>query len=606
MSSKRLAMIAALFLIASMILTACGGDTATNTPVVAPTDTTAAVAPTDTAAPAATDTTAPVATDTVAPAATNTIAAAADTPTVAASVMVTAAASTTDKLYSAADCAYGGIIKSIEAVDASTVKFTLCKPDPSFPSKAAFATTEIHEEAYLQKTGGTGPDLLQKPIGSGPYMVQEWVQGDHITFVPNPNYWGEAPQIKTLILKWNKDATARLTSLKAGEADGIDNVDPTDIESVKADSTLRLVPRDPLNTLYLGMNNTMKPFDDEKVRQAVAMAIDKQTIISKFYPAGSLVADYFTPCSILGGCEGDPWYKYDPAAAKAAIDAISPGGLNVTLSYRSVVRGYLPAPDKAAEEIQAQLKAADINATLDVQESGTLLTNASEGKFQIFLLGWGADYPDQTDFVDYHFGVGASDSFGTKFKDLTDAISAAGQIADPAARKPLYATVNNLIKQHVPMVPIAHGANALVYSANVPNGFSSPIGNETFANMSVTGKDTMVFIQNAEPESFYCNDETDGEAIRACIQVFDSLLAYKPGGVDVVPGLAESFDATPDATSFTFHLRKNAKFSDGNPVTAADVVTSYAVQWDAANPLHKGNSGNFDYWGGLFGAFLNK
>jgi len=69
--------------------------------------------------------------------------------------------------------------------------------------------------------------------------------------------------------------------------------------------------------------------------------------------------------------------------------------------------------------------------------------------------------------------------------------------------------------------------------------------------------------------------------------------------------LAEKCDASTDGLTWTCSLRKGLKFSDGSALTANDVVETYAVQWDASDLLHVGNSGNFDYWPGLFGAFLN-
>jgi ABC-type transport system substrate-binding protein len=505
---------------------------------------------------------------------------------------------------SAPDCNWGGTLKSIEAVDELTVKFTMCIPDPAFPSKVAFSSLGIESAKHLQDTGGKP---LEDALGTGPYMVKEWVRGDHLTLVPNPNYWGDKPKTTTIIFKWNSEAAARLTSLKSGEVDGLDNPDPNDFKAIQADSSLKLYPREALNVMYLGINNAKPPFDNEMVRQAIAMGIDRQTIVDKYYPQGSSVADYFTPCAIPGGCEGDPWYKYDPKAAKDLLTKAGfPNGFKTTLSYRDVVRGYLPTPGKVAEEIQAQLKKnLGIDATIDVQESGTFLDNASKGNLELHLLGWGADYPDQTDFLDYHFGKGASDQFGKKFDDLTAILSQAGSLADQAARNKLYAQANALVKQHVPMVPVAHGGSAVVFKATVEGAYAAPLTDEQFRLMSIPGQDQIVWSQNAEPLSLYCADETDGETLRACEQIFNSLLAYKPGGTEVEPALAEKCDPNTDLTVWTCTLRKGVKFSDGSPLTANDVVATYAVQWDAADPLHVGNTGNFDYWSAFFGGFLN-
>jgi len=155
------------------------------------------------------------------------------------------------------------------------------------------------------------------------------------------------------------------------------------------------------------------------------------------------------------------------------------------------------------------------------------------------------------------------------------------------------------------MVPVAHGGSAAVFNANVTGAYASVIGGEHFKEMSISGKDTIVWVQNAEPLSLYCGDETDGETLRACEQVFDSLLSYKAGGTTVEPGLADLPTPNADLTEWTVKLHPGVKFSDGTALTAKDVVLSYAVQWDAAHKLHVGNTGNFDYWSGLFGGFLN-
>ena len=347
------------------------------------------------------------------------------------------------------------------------------------------------------------------------------------------------------------------------------------------------------------------PLSYEAVRQAIATGIDKQAIVDKFYPTGSSVADYFTPCAIPGGCEGDPWYKYDPVAAKKMLaDAGYPNGFNIKLAYRDVVRGYLPQVSKVAEEIQSQLKKLGINATIDVQESGTFLDNASKGKLEIFLLGWGADYPDMTNFVDSHFGTGANDSFGKKFEDITSALAKAASLADQAARNKLYAEGNTAIKKHVPMIPVAHGGSATVFGADVTGAHASPLGNESFKVMAAPGKDIFVWVQNAEPLSLYCADETDGESLRACEQIFDPLLSYKIGGTEVEANIADLPTPNADLTEWTVKLHSGVKFSDGTALTAKDVVATFAAQWDKANKLHAGNTGNFDYWTYLFTDFM--
>jgi len=515
----------------------------------------------------------------------------------------------------APDCEYGGEFKSIEAVDELTVKITLCVPDPAFPSKIAFTSFAIQPSEYLEASGGNG-DLLEKPVGTGPYIVDSWVRGDQLVLKKNPNYWGENVGAETLVFKWSTESAQRLLELQSGTVDGIDNVGPDDFATVEGDSNLALFNRPALNIMYIGFNNNPKidgfdnaanPLANEKVRQAIAMGIDRQRIVENFYPAGSEVASHFTPCSIPNGCVGDEWYAFDTTAAKALLtEAGYPDGFETVLNYRDVVRGYLPDPNVVAQDLQAQLK-ENLNITLNIEvmESGAFLAAADAGQLQgLHMLGWGADYPDQTNFLGYHFGAGASQQFGDKFDDITEALTQGAQLASDSEREPFYTAANNAIRTHVPMIPVAHGGSALAFKASVEGAFASPLGNEEFSVMS-NGTDTFVWMQNAEPISLYCADETDGESLRACEQVTQSLLAYETGGTAVEPSLAESYEVSADLTEWTFKLRPGVVFHDGSTFDANDVVTSLGIQWDAANPLHTGNTGAFSYWSGLFGSFLN-
>jgi peptide/nickel transport system substrate-binding protein len=522
----------------------------------------------------------------------------------AAPVQPTAAPAFTGLKLAAPDCSYGGEFKSIEAVDATTVKFTLCAPDIAFPAKVAFASNEILPKALLDSTQGDAAKISDNPIGTGPYVVKEWVRGDHMTLEANPNYWGTPPTLKTLILKWSKEPAQRLLELQSGNADGIDNPGLNDYATISSDPNLKLYPRLVNNVMYFAMNNTFKPFDKEEVRQAFAMAIDKQRIVKNFFPEGSAVAEQFVPPTLKPGyTDGFTWYPYDTAKAKQMLtDAGFDFNQTITFSYRNVSRSYVPQPDKVAQDFQAQMAALGIKVKLDVEESGTLLDNVKAGKLQMFLLGWGEDYPDPTDWYDYHFSADHKD-FGNPYPDLVAAIKTGATTVDPAARQKAYDEVNALVKQHVPVIPISHSASAVGFKATVGNVIIGPY-NENFQNMT-TDSSQLVFIQNAEPISMYCSDQEDGETIRACMQVFNSLLAYDVGKAAVVNGLSDKYEANTDLTEWTFHLRNGVKFSDGSPVTANDVVASYTAQWDMKDPNHKGSTGTFQYFSGLFGGFLN-
>jgi peptide/nickel transport system substrate-binding protein len=497
---------------------------------------------------------------------------------------------------------YIGAVQSVVATDDSTVTFTLCRPDPAFLSKIAFSPFAIYPSEWLESASGTS-DLLEKPIGTGAYVVSEWNRGESITFTTNPNYWGEPAEAETLVFRWSAESAARLLELQSGTVDGIDNVGPEDFDTVRGDANLALVERPALNVFYVGMTNTFAPFDNQGVRQAIAMGIDRQRIVDNFYPAGSEVASHFTPCAIPNGCTGDAWYDFDVDAAKAALaEAGFPDGFSTKLYYRDVVRGYLPNVNTVAQDIQAQLlENLNIDAEIVVMESGAFIDASGTGQLDgLYLLGWGADYPHITNFLDYHFGA-ANPQFGNQSDTYTNLLVEGAQIGIPADAESIYVEANNAIREFVPMVPIAHGGSATAYRADVTNPQASPLTNEYFPVSDPGGRDVFVWMQNAEPISMFCADESDGESLRACEQVTEALYAYVVNGTDTEPALAESCTPNDDLTVWTCVLRAGVTFSDGTTLDAADVVATFNMGLNIDSPTHAGNTGTFFYYDYLWG-----
>ena len=180
---------------------------------------------------------------------------------------------------------------------------------------------------------------------------------------------------------WSSAGVPRLPnacwSWQSGNVSGIDNPGSDDFAVIEGNSTLALYPRPGTNVFYVGMNNTFPPFDNEKVRQAFAMAIDRQRIVDNFYPAGSILATQFIPPSIFGYSEGQDWYEYNPEMAKQILTEEgvydANGVFKTTIFYRDVVRSYLPEPGVVAQDIQAQLKEIGVEAEINVMESGAYI-----------------------------------------------------------------------------------------------------------------------------------------------------------------------------------------------------------------------------------------
>jgi peptide/nickel transport system substrate-binding protein len=498
------------------------------------------------------------------------------------------------------------IIQEIAALDVSTVRFSLCRPDPAFSSKAALPAFGLQPREWIEETSGTGP-LIEHPVGTGPYYLEGWDRGDAMVLRRFEDYWGELAVSERLILRWVEHGDARLLALQAGEVDFIADLPAEYFGDVERDPDLQFLVGPGLNIAYLGMINTFAPWNDVRVRRAVALAIDRQRLVESRFPPGAEVASHFTPCAVPNGCAGEGWDLFEPELARALLaEAGYPDGFQTVIYYRDVFRTSLPDPAGVAADIQAQLSDnLGIEVQLTPMESGAFLDTFRSGRFDgLYLMGWTADYPHATDFLPYHFGR-YSLRFGEPFPEIYEVLEEAATLSDRTAAS-LYARANSVIRGLVPMVPIAHASGrAFAAAADVEGARIPLLGPPPLWRMNPGGRDSLSYMAAFEPAGLYCMDEADTESLDACAMVTEGLLAYDEDGL-LQPRLASHWDVNADLTVWTFYLRSGVRFHDGSMLDANDVVRSWEAGVNAASPYHRGNSGDFSYVEYLFGLMNSK
>ena len=516
------------------------------------------------------------------------------------------------KAPDASHAPYTGNLMRIRAKDAATVVFELCAPDVAFLSKIASPAFGINDTGWLQThidPGASGAQAIVTEVnGTGPYRLESWNRGAEVSLARNEAYRGATAANERLIVRWQADPAQRLTDLQAGTVDGIDDVAPAGAATVADDVGLRLEARSGLNIAYMGFTNTFAPFDNEKVRRAIAMGIDRQRIVDTTFPPGSEVASHYAPCAIPYGCADGPWDAYDPILAKEQLAAAGyPDGFDTKIHYRAAGRPYLPDPAGTAQALKTQLlDNLGIRAELVIEPEETYIADLDAGKLDgIHLLGQGAPYPDVSAYLDPRFGPDASDEFGKKFADIQKALTTGAAVATESKREAAYNKANDAIRSHVPMIPIARTGSAAAFRADVDAASASPLRLEQFARMTPGDRRQFVWSTTAEPAGLYCADETEAVATLICSQLVEGLYAYEPTTAATVPALAERCAPNPELTVWTCTLRRGVLFHDGSRLDANDVVLSYAVQWDAEHPRHRGREGTFRAFTERFGGFLN-
>ncbi len=324
------------------------------------------------------------------------------------------------------------------------------------------------------------------PTGTGPFVFDSWDRGNRVTLKRNDDYWGEVAKVDTVQVVAISDPAARATAVQNGDVDGADLIGPADIPGLE-DAGMQVIPRDPFTVLYLGMNQKQKPFDDIKVRQAIAHAIDKEAVAAASLPEGTEIATQFMPQSVNGWNDEVTEYEYDPDRAKQLLEEAGVAGTTVEFNYPTgVSRPYMPAPEDTFNVLRSQLEAVGLKVkpVADVWTPDYLDKVTGSADHGLHLLGWTGDYNDSDNFVGVFFG-GETDEFGFTNQELFDKLTEARGVPTLEEQTPLYEEINADVMEFLPAVPLAHPAPSLAFGADVEGYQQSPVNDEVWNQVTV-------------------------------------------------------------------------------------------------------------------------
>lgn len=328
----------------------------------------------------------------------------------------------------------------------------------------------------------------EHPTGTGPFKFESYDKANNtITLVRNDRYWGEKAKVDRLIFKIIPDENARKQELAAGTIDGYDLPSPSDYQTLQEQGHQVLI-RDPFSILYLGINTANNPkLRDLRVRQAIAHAIDRESLVRTKMPEGSAVAREFVPPTVAGYAQDVQEYPYDPAKARQLLAAA--GAQNLTLNFyypTEVTRPYMPNPADLFSAMSANLQAVGItvNPVARPWNGGYKDDVQKAGKHDLHMLGWTGDYNDAGNFVGTFFGREKAE-FGPQDPAMYAALAKADSIPDPAGHAAAYEQVNrDIMARYLPAVPILTTGPAIVVKQNVQGLIPSPLTDERFVTVS--------------------------------------------------------------------------------------------------------------------------
>jgi len=302
---------------------------------------------------------------------------------------------------------------------------------------------------YVTKVGNV--EFNQKPIGTGPYLLKEWARGDHVTLEANKNYWAGKPAYSELVIRFIPDDVSRVSALVAGELDIAVNVPPALQNQVRQANgiDLRRVDSGRLWLLQLAVTPQNKPLQDDRVRQAIAHAIDQSALI-KFvalgagYPLNTIV----NPRNFGYDPTIKP-YPYDPAAAQRLLsDAGYPHGFPFLITTQAI-------GETLAQAVAGQLQRVGIDAQAQVYESGAWIAGWRGHTLpgQAMLVGLLSQTWDADGMLYLRLACGEPMAYYCS-TDTDNLVRQGRDAMASAQRERIYTRLLELLQQRMPLVPL--------------------------------------------------------------------------------------------------------------------------------------------------------
>jgi peptide/nickel transport system substrate-binding protein len=394
-----------------------------------------------------------------------------------------------------------GKIAKTEAPDSSTFAVTLKQPNSAFLVTMTLVNFGIQSPKALTDGKASAPDFKDNKyatggppamVGTGPFKFQEWKPGDHVTLVKNDAYWNKAnggPYLDQVTFKPISDTTATLNAIQSNDIQMAQAFAPNDVKTIEADPNLKYYDRgSACNVGVLAMNQTHKPFDNPKIRQAVAYAVNRKAIVDAFFgETGVVLKNWVPPGTKFAKDETIP--DYDPEKAKSLIAESGVTDLSFEFWYPSdISRAYMPDVKGEYEAIQSNLEAVGFKPTPKTKPwRPDYLAEESTGKYPMWLIGWNCDWLGIDNFL-YTAFFGYRDGkpnveFAYKNDDMNKAMEDALKASDESGQQQNWDKAQDLIAADLPTVPIVSGKTPLAARTSVHGLIASPTLLELFTDV---------------------------------------------------------------------------------------------------------------------------
>ena len=284
--------------------------------------------------------------------------------------------------------------------------------------------------------------------------------------------------------------------------------------------------------------------------------------------------------------------------------------LEVVLHHGNNSRPYMPLPAEVAKQIKGALATVGIDAEIRMVEWTPYLDMVQNGEHQMALLGWSADIPDADNFLhvllhkDNATPGSANNISFYKSDEVSAKLSEARLIGDDARRMQLYREAQQMIFDDVPMVPLVYTDKMIAHRKEFGTIAVEKMNHPMLRLVSQPKDGSLVYLRGNDSTKLDPGDVTDGESSKVVEQIFDQLIRFKSGTVEVEPSLATAWSHSEDRKTWVFTIREGVTFHDGTKLDGAAVANAFERQRDPEHPHHF-DDGVWSYWQNLFG-FIEK
>jgi len=363
-------------------------------------------------------------------------------------------------------------IKSVDVVNANTVKFTLNEPYAPFLSNLAYPTGLIVSPAGVKKHG---KDFGRNPSGTGPFKFNEWKSNERVVVDKNSGYWDGKAGTDAVVFRPITDANTRVAEMLSGGIDMMVEVPPASLSKFGG-SKFSVVEQAGPHVWFLILNAKEGPFANKKVRQAANYAINKQAIVNDVLEGTAAIAAGPTPPAFAWAYNNSLQpYPYDPAKAKALIKEAGVEGAKLTFYVTEGGSGMLD-PVAMGTAIQADLKAVGFDVEIKTFEWNSFLGEVNpglEGKADMAEMAWMTNDPDTLPFLALRTeswpDKGGFNSGYYSNPKVDDLLNKARSSTDQAERAKLYQEMQEIVQEDAPWVFVANWKQNAVTSNKVSN-----------------------------------------------------------------------------------------------------------------------------------------